>query len=206
MKKRFISFASGVVVTLLTICLAGTAIAKSGTQSASLTYRDIKVTLDGVQVSLQDTEGGSTEPFIIEGTTYLPVRAIATALGLQVDWDGETNTVILSSKPVQSTTSTQTGEPTTGQKNALEKAKSYLKFAAFSYTGLIEQLEFEEFSTEEATYGADNCGADWFEQAAKKAASYLKYSSFSKQGLIEQLEFEGFTHEQAVYGATQNGY
>lgn len=95
---------------------------------------------------------------------------------------------------------------TTGQRNALSKAKDYLEFAAFSYTGLIEQLEYAKFSHEEAVYGADNCGADWNEQAALKAKSYLDLMSFSKDGLIEQLEYDGFTHEQAVYGAEQNGY
>ncbi|WP_303869316.1 Ltp family lipoprotein [Acetobacterium wieringae] len=95
---------------------------------------------------------------------------------------------------------------TMGQKNALSKAKSYLDFTAFSYSGLISQLEFEGFSTEDATYGADNCGADWNAQAAKKAKSYLDMTSFSRDGLIEQLLFEGFTNEQAEYGVTAVGY
>jgi len=93
-----------------------------------------------------------------------------------------------------------------GKLNALRSAESYLRYSAFSYKGLIEQLEFENYSNEEAKYAADNCGADWNEQAAKSAKSYLEYSSFSRQGLIEQLEFEGFTHEQAVYGAEAVGY
>lgn len=92
---------------------------------------------------------------------------------------------------------------TSGQRNALKSAESYLRFSAFSYTGLIEQLEYEGFSNEDATYAADHCGADWKEQAVKCAESYLKYSSFSKSGLIDQLEYEGFTHEQAEYGADQ---
>lgn len=95
---------------------------------------------------------------------------------------------------------------TTGEKNALEKAKSYLRSSAFSYEGLISQLEFNKFTHEEAVYGADNCGADWFEQAARKAESYLKSSAFSREGLISQLEYNKFTHEQAVYGVEQNGY
>lgn len=95
---------------------------------------------------------------------------------------------------------------TTGEKNALRSAKEYLAVMPFSYTGLINQLKFEGYSTEEATYGADNCGADWNEQAAKSAKSYLDIMSFSRSGLIEQLEFEGYTHEQAVYGAEANGY
>mgnify|MGYP004482168685 CR=1 FL=1 len=90
---------------------------------------------------------------------------------------------------------------TAGQRNALASALSYLKYMPFSYTGLIEQLEYEKFSTEDATYAADHCGADWNEQAAKCAESYLSHMSFSYDGLVEQLEYEGFTHDQAVYGA-----
>lgn len=93
-----------------------------------------------------------------------------------------------------------------GQKNALNSAKSYLSYSAFSYNGLVKQLEYEKFTHDEAVFAADNCGADWSEQAAKAAKTYLEYSSFSKDGLIEQLEYEGFTHEQAVYGTEQNGY
>lgn len=95
---------------------------------------------------------------------------------------------------------------TLGEQNALKKAKMYLEVMPFSYIGLIKQLEYEGYTNKEAVYGADNCGADWFEQAAKKAKIYLEMMPFSKEGLIAQLEYEGFTHEQAVYGAKKNGY
>ncbi len=96
--------------------------------------------------------------------------------------------------------------PTMGEKNALAKAKEYLRLTAFSRKGLIEQLEFEGFTNTESEYGADNCGADWNQQAAKKAKEYLDLTSFSRQSLIEQLEFEGFTHDQAEYGVKQAGF
>ena len=99
----------------------------------------------------------------------------------------------------------ETSSVTVGEKNALTSAKNYLAFTAFSYDGLIDQLEFEGYSNEEATYAVDNCGADWDAQAAKKAKSYLSFSAFSHKGLIEQLEFEGFTSEQAAYGAEKCG-
>ena len=86
-----------------------------------------------------------------------------------------------------------------------DEAKDYLGYTAFSYKGLIEQLEYEGFSSEDATYGADNCGADWTAQADKKAADYMGYSSFSRASLIEQLEYEGFTQEQAEHGASSVG-
>lgn len=106
-------------------------------------------------------------------------------------------------KTSSSKTETSTAYVSEGKKNALAQANSYLNAMAFSYTGLREQLEYEGYSTEEATYAVDNCGAHWSEQAVRKAEEYLNSMSFSKSGLIEQLEYEGFTHDQAVYGADQ---
>lgn len=93
----------------------------------------------------------------------------------------------------------------TAMKNALKSANSYLNYTAFSYTGLIGQLEYEGYTTEEATYAADNCGADWFEQALRSAKQYLGYSAFSYTGLIGQLEYDGYTTEEATYGADNCG-
>ena len=76
---------------------------------------------------------------------------------------------------------------------------------AFSREGLIKQLKFEGYSQSDAEYAADNCGADWNQQAAKAAENYLSFMSFSQDALIKQLEYDGFTHEQAVYGAGSTG-
>lgn len=105
----------------------------------------------------------------------------------------------------QSNSSDAVSSMTTGQKNALRTAEDYLKYSAFSYTGLIDQLEYEEYSHEEAVFAADHCGADWNKQALKSAKSYLEYTAFSYTGLIEQLEFEGFTSEQAKYAVDHCG-
>lgn len=66
--------------------------------------------------------------------------------------------------------STATPNITAGQWNAHSSAKAYIRSSTFSRNGLIEQLEYEQYSYEVAVYGADNCGADWNEQAAKTAA------------------------------------
>lgn len=120
---------------------------------------------------------------------------------------------------VPPTTTTTTPPPTTAappttppapaesvsQSNARQKALDYLGYSAFSRTGLIKQLEFEGFSTADATYGVDALGTDWNEQAALKAAEYLDYSAFSRSGLIDQLVFEGFTPAEAEYGVSTTG-
>jgi SOS response regulatory protein OraA/RecX len=91
------------------------------------------------------------------------------------------------------------------QQNAVESARSYLEFSAFSRTGLIDQLEFEGFSNSDATFAVDSLDVDWNEQAAKSAKNYLDVSSFSRSELIDQLEFEGFTRSQAEFGVSQAG-
>jgi hypothetical protein len=88
---------------------------------------------------------------------------------------------------------------------ALRQAKSYLDYSAFSKQGLIEQLEYEGFSTSDATYGTEKSGADWNIQAVKNAKSYLDNSAFSKSGLIEQLKYEGFSDSEATYGGEKSG-
>ena len=98
-----------------------------------------------------------------------------------------------------------TSDMTMGQSNAVGKALDYIDYSAFSKKGLINQLEFEGFSTADSEFAVDHIDVDWFEQAALKAAEYLDYSSFSRKGLIDQLLFEGFTQDEAVYGVDQTG-
>ena len=63
-------------------------------------------------------------------------------------------------------------------------------------------MQFEGFSTADATYAVDAVTVDWNEQAALKAKEYLDQQSFSRSGLQEQLEFEGFTPAQAAHGVS----
>lgn len=134
---------------------------------------------------------------------------ISAGLGAQASKQmkkGTTATTGTSATNVSNTKNLTEDSLSLGQKNALRAAKNYLSVMSFSRSGLIEQLEFEGYSTEEATFAVNNCGANWNEQAALKAKSYLDLMAFSKDGLIDQLEFEGFTSEQANYGVKAVGY
>lgn len=91
MKKGFIA----ALVLLSILSIAGTAYAYNGKITQELEYYDIKVTLDGELLDLRDVQGNAVEPFMFNGTNYLPVRAISEALGLVVAWDGESNTAML---------------------------------------------------------------------------------------------------------------
>lgn len=96
-------------------------------------------------------------------------------------------------------------EMTVAQENAVRSAEDYIDLTPFSRSGLIKQLEFEDYSTKDATFAVDSLNIDYKEQAAKAAENYLEMTSFSRQGLIDQLKFEGYTQEQATYGVNQTG-
>ena len=111
-----------------------------------------------------------------------------------------TSTTAPATTVAPTTTAPPSSSETVSQANARAEAASYLRYSNFSRQGLIDQLEYEGYSTEDATYGVDAQNADWFAQAVGEAESYLKYSSFSRSGLISQLEYEGFSQAEATHG------
>jgi hypothetical protein len=151
----------------------------------------------GIGVAAQGGEDTATDAQATESTQSGSVEETADKSG----------SAKAAEKPAEKKAAEKPAEPkvTAGQENALRSAENYLDFAAFSKTGLIEQLEFEDYSAADATYAANHVEVDWNEQAAKAAENYLDVSAFSKQGLIEQLEFEGYTTAQASYGVAQAG-
>lgn len=94
-KERVKGLVSGALIGAV---VAGTAGVFAYTDYIEAVYNDIKIVVDGQQITPDDGSGNKVEPFIYNGTTYLPVRAVANAFGKEADWDGSTNTVILGAK------------------------------------------------------------------------------------------------------------
>lgn len=92
MKKGFLA---GVLTTLLVMCMVGSASATVAKVQKEIEYRDINVSLDGKILDLRDAKGNVVEPFMFGGTNYIPARALAEALGLEVAWDSANATVVL---------------------------------------------------------------------------------------------------------------
>lgn len=90
-------FVMGVAVCLLVSTMLTPAFAESATKQLNAYFNNIKVVLNGTELTPKDANGNSVEPFVVNGTTYLPIRAVSEALGLAVEWDGTTQTVILGS-------------------------------------------------------------------------------------------------------------
>ena len=104
MKEKTKGFIAGALSTSVvlgaTICVSADNIQKA----ATLIFKDIKISIDGNYIEPKDANGNKVEPFIIDGTTYLPVRAVGEAFNKDVSWDGKTNTVSLTTKQEQTQT------------------------------------------------------------------------------------------------------
>ncbi len=136
-----------------------------------------------------------------------PVAAGGTLATTNTGIDALAPNQVSPSKPVIGVKFDLSEQPLTpvSQQNAVRAAEQYLDYTGFSREGLIQQLEFDDFSTADATFAVDYITVDWNEQAAKVAEQYLDYTSFSRGGLIQQLEFDGFTSAQAAYGVATTG-
>ena len=77
------------------MCCGGAVLAKMATETIEVSYSNIKVYKDNVLCELKDANGSTIEPFIYNGTTYMPVRGTASLADMQVTWDGATQSVYL---------------------------------------------------------------------------------------------------------------
>lgn len=74
--------------------------ANAGTKPAAQTINatlspDITVEYNGEVQTMKDVTGTVVYPVLYNGTTYLPIRAVSNMLGVAVDWDQATRTVLL---------------------------------------------------------------------------------------------------------------
>lgn len=93
MKKRLQGLMAGVLIGATVT--GGAVFATKGTKIIEAYYDNIKVYKDNVLCELKDANGTVVEPFIYNGTTYMPVRGTANLAGMDVTWDGATKSVYL---------------------------------------------------------------------------------------------------------------
>lgn len=126
-QKKGILF--GFVLALVLMCgvnmVTGSgASASNAKKTVSISYKDIKICIDGQMVTPKDANGKVVEPFILDGTTYLPVRAVGSAFGKEVDYDGATHTVYIGAKPAGGAADGTRSNPLDGNSGATVTYKS----------------------------------------------------------------------------------
>lgn len=90
--------------------------------AASINY-DITVEFNGEAKALSNVNGKQVYPVLYGGTTYVPIRAIGYLLGLKVDWDQATRTVLLDKPGDGQTADIKTAKPDSPKKTGTQAIK-----------------------------------------------------------------------------------
>ena len=142
-------FGSGLVLTVLIAALCVTATA---TSKRSIQVEDgIGITLNGARFTPRDAAGKQVPVFLYNGTTYVPVRAISEAMGMDVSFNSATRTVQLTT--ADRTASQQGASSASGNYISADRAKQItlndagVKAANDAVTGAIlsSDRELENF-------------------------------------------------------------
>ena len=97
MKKKTLALILTLCMTLTAVIgfTAGAAAAGGLQEIKAYLNSGISIKLDGEAKVLTDASGVRTYPISYNGTTYLPIRSIADLLGVEVNWDQATASVLL---------------------------------------------------------------------------------------------------------------
>lgn len=151
--KRFLA------VLMACVLLCGAAAA----ETIEVFYNDIQLYVNGSLTEVYDGNGNYVEPFIYNGNVYLPLPAVAQALGVSYSWDGGTMSAYLGAQPGENQYLLDVCPPyqesaaelyTTAEGNSFEMAGQsytnglkfsnwgYDKFALFNLNGQYSRLKF----------------------------------------------------------------
>lgn len=95
--KQWKGFVAG--ATVMAVITGGAVVfGEDISKTVDVVYKNIKIFVDGAEYVAKDGNGNVVEPFIYNGTTYLPVRGVANAFGKDVVWDGANASIFLGKK------------------------------------------------------------------------------------------------------------
>ncbi|MCL2574081.1 MAG: ABC transporter substrate-binding protein [Defluviitaleaceae bacterium] len=112
MKKTIKAYVAGFLTCIFIVATAASSMAWANAVNSAMREISygVRVVVDGMEMEFDN----DMHPFIMDGRAFLPVRGIADAFGVNVEWEGSTSTVYIGDRPVQvAQTQPQVGSGTT---------------------------------------------------------------------------------------------
>lgn len=219
--KRFAALA------LCTGMVTGTALAANTVyKNIRVQYCGIKLMVNGAPVTPKDANGSTVEPFIYNGTTYLPVRAVGNALGQDVSWNGSTKTVYIGMNETDTKTKKLTPYETSNMAIMENKGRTismmgkkytqglepgaYSSSALYSLDGLYKSVEMDigrqdgrgSNYTAALNFYVDGDLVDTYALEPEMQTQHIKVNL--KNGLQLKIEGTGDSHLYAFCNITFN--
>lgn len=190
-------------LTALAALLVGAglgAAASSGVQNVQAQLNaNIAIKYDGETQTLLDAGGNRVYPLVYNGSTYLPVRAVSSLVGLAVDWDQASQTVLLGKQETRTDLIASLKPYTT----VTNEAKPYYS------TGAVQFIQ----STDKLTKDIGGITLDhWFalynRYATGEPAPNVEVTcSFNLEGKFNTLSFQAYSSKDTtltLYGDNGN--
>jgi hypothetical protein len=177
MKKKLSRWTALALTLGAALCFAAGAAAADTLQTITA-YLDsgITVTLDGEVQTLKDGSGTRIYPISYNGSTYLPVRAVAGLAGLEVNWDQATRTVHL-------------GKMSTDV-DLIDTYEAY---------DISEGKQVRSVDKKETDISGIHC-SHWLQvhQASMDGKGTTQYASFNVLGKYETLTFQYYAENDVI--------
>jgi len=153
MKRNLKCIVLGMLIMLL---ITGTVFAVPVTKTIEVVFNKVNLTVNGQKVTADN--------ILYNGTTYVPIRATADALGKVVGWDPITNTASINDKG-----STPTPAPSTNDVASKIKSKAEEKWPGnFSMQKYEIDRQTEAYNTIQGLLNTTDYNADILKLAIEK--------------------------------------
>lgn len=184
-KLNLKSYLTGVISTILVTALILSVSAAAITKTLNATYKDIKISVNGNTITPKDATGKVVEPFIVDGSTYLPVRSVAEAVGYEVEWDSATSTAKLTRDFIMVDPIRLAVEETFVNIMAEIGLQKDLSEAYYKYAQAISSVEDRKKFKDTLT-GTENI-FNPYEEDIKKIEERINNPNLSKESYKEEL-------------------
>ena len=97
------NFILGMVTMALVFALVMSVSAQVRTRNVTITYDNIRITIDGRETPLTDLQGRVIEPFLMDGTMFVPISPLVRQFGKTSTYDASTRTLAIRTVPTAGT-------------------------------------------------------------------------------------------------------
>lgn len=96
-KKKVLALTISALILLLSF--GTTSYAQTIQSTLKAQFVSFKILMNGTQVTPKDSQGNTVQPLLVNGTTYLPIRAFGDLFAKNVDFDNSLKQISISDKP-----------------------------------------------------------------------------------------------------------
>lgn len=179
MKKR--KLIPALALTLALLCGITIGAGASGTLQEIKAYLNYGITIEynGQEQVLKDAQGTRIFPVTYHDSTYLPVRAISDMLGVGVDWDGATQSVLLGK-----------------QANGVDLIDTYTPYDRRAQDGSVGQVQTAQEKTEDIS-GVTYTHWIYFETRFNPSTSTIAYNLQGKHNTLT-FSYYGYSWDSTL--------